>query len=177
MSADSEDLTNTRPSPLFDSRLVYAKTAAGAEEMMARRLDLSIGARRMLIVIDGQRRLGDLPAFTRPGELGAIIEELASNKLISLAGIADEMPETERRAQIRLEEAVLADMKRQLTGIFLDALGPAGEVLEARLADAVNVEIAKRVLRDGVDVIRARLGEERAQALIQAAKPLLAKLH
>lgn len=177
MSADSDDLTHTRPDRHFDSRLVYLKTGAGSTEMVERKLNLSIGGRRMLIVIDGQRRLGDLPAFARPGELGAIIEELESNGLIALAGIADELPDTERKARLRLEEGVLAELKQQLAGIFVAKLGSAaGDVLEARLADAVNVEIAKRVLRDGVDVIATRLGDESARALILAAKPALSKL-
>ena len=177
MSADSDDLTHTRPLRHFDSRLVYSKTNRGSSEMVERALDLSSGARRMLIVIDGQRRLGDLPAFARPGELGAMIQELESNGLIALAGIADEMPDTERRARIRLEGLVLAELKQQLAGMFVAQLGTsAGEVLEARLADALNVEIAKRVLRDGVDVMTSRLGEQSARAVIQAAKPVLAKL-
>ena len=177
MPADSDDLTHTRPHRHFDSRLVYLKTGAGATEMVERKLNLSIGGRRMLIVIDGQRRLGDLPAFARPGELGAIIQELESNGLIALAGIADEMPDTERRARLRLEEGVLAELKQQLAGIFAATLGPAaGDVLEARLADALNVEIAKRVLRVGVDVVATRLGDEQASAIILAAKPILSKL-
>lgn len=145
--------------------------------MMERRLALSTGARRMLIVIDGQRRLGDLPAFARPGELGAIIEELQSHGLIALAGIADEMPETERRARQRIEESVLAELKQQLAGIFSRELGEsAGEVLEARLTDSVNIEVAKRVLRDAIDIVAARVNQEAAKRIILEAKPILNRL-
>lgn len=161
----------------FDSRLVYMKTPTGAVEMMERTLALSTGARRMLIVIDGQRRLGDLPAFARPGELGAIIEELETHGLIALAGIADEMPETERRARLRIEEAVLGELKLHMAGVFNRELGEsAGEVLEARLADSVNIEVAKRVLRDAIDTIATRVNQEAAKRVILDAKPILNKL-
>ncbi len=161
----------------FDSRLVYMKTAQGSSEMLERKLGLSIGARRMLIIIDGQRRLGDLPTFARPGELGAILEELESHQLIALAGIADAMPETERRARQKVEDAILGELKEQMAGLFSKELGEsAGEVLEARLADAVNIEIAKRVLRDAIDVVGTRVDQDAAKRIILAAKPILNRL-
>lgn len=161
----------------FDSRLVYTKTALGGTEMLERQLNLSIGARRMLIIIDGQRRLGDLPTFARPGELGAVLEELESHRLIALAGIADAMPETERRARQKVEDAILGELKTQLAGVFTKELGEStGEVLEARMADAVNIEIAKRVLRDAIDVVGTRVNQEAANRVILAAKPILNRL-
>jgi hypothetical protein len=161
----------------FDSRLVYMKTTHGATEMLERKLALSIGARRMLIIIDGQRRLGDLPTFARPGELGAILEELESHRLIALAGIADAMPETERRVRQRIEDLVLGELKSRLAGLFTAELGESdGEVLEARMADSVNIEIAKRVLRDAIDIVGTRVDAEAAKRVILAAKPILNKL-
>lgn len=161
----------------FDSRLVYMKTALGSTEMLERKLSLSIGARRMLIIIDGQRRLGDLPTFARPGELGAILEELESHHLIALAGIADAMPEAERKVRQRIEDTVLGELKSRLAGVFVAELGESdGEVLEARMADSVNIEIAKRVLRDAIDVIGTRIDADAAKRVILAAKPILNKL-
>lgn len=168
---------DSQPQRTFDSRLVYMKTPYGSAEMMDRKLPLSTGARRMLIVIDGQRRLGDLPAFARPGELGAIIEELQSHQLIALAGIADEMPETERRARQRIEDMVLAELKQVMAGAFSRELGESvGEVLEARLTDSVNIEVAKRVLRDAIDIVATRVSQEAAKRVIIQAKPVLNKL-
>lgn len=177
MVAPIDDQDSVPLERTFDSRLVYSKTAKGSVEMMERKMNLSIGGRRMLIVIDGQRRLGDLPAFARPGELGAILEELESLQLIALAGIADAMPETERRARQRLEDTVLNELKQSLDGMFSRELGEsAGEVLEARLADSVNIEIAKRVLRDAIDIVSNRVNAEAAQRVVLAAKPILNKL-
>ena len=78
--------------PGFDLRLVFAKTTEGAAELVSRQHGLSTVERRILILIDGQRRLADLPPFARPGEVGPIVDKLQSHGLIRLAGISDDPP-------------------------------------------------------------------------------------
>ena len=157
----------------FDSRLVYAKTDAGSAEISERTLGLSHLMRRILIVIDGQRRLGDLPNFARPGDLGNIIEELQTRGLIQLSGIADDPPGNERIARAEEDLRVLGELKVVLRGAFEAELGAVGQVLDARLADCVSLDVLKRVLREGIDSIARRRGEAAARRLISLVRPLL----
>lgn len=170
---DVSDTTRQSLSRAFDSRLVYMKTPAGVAEIAERKLGLSPAARRILIVIDGERRLSDLPAFARPGDLGGLIEELESRGLVSLAGIADDPDDTERLAQSQRDRDALLALKKSLTGVFVAELGAGGQVLEARIGDCVSLEVLKRVLREGIDTVSARGGEEAARRVITLVRPIL----
>lgn len=157
----------------YDSRLVYAKTDAGLEEVTQRSKPLSQAARRILIIIDGQRRLSDLPAFARPEELAAILNELESQRLIVLVGISEERSEEEKLADQAREQHLLAQLKRVLGGAFERELGPAAAVLEARLEDCVNLDVMRKILREGIDLVIQRRGDIAAKDIIRAARPLL----
>jgi hypothetical protein len=157
----------------FDPRLVYAKTPTGSVEMGERKLGLSPVVRRILIVIDGQRRLADLPAFARPGDLGFIIEELQARGLIALVGIADDPSESERIAHAVEDLRILVAMKNLLRGVFEAELGSAGQVLEARIADSVSLDVLKRVLREGIDAVAHRRGDTAARRIVSLVRPLL----
>lgn len=172
MSIDP-DSTRQRASRSFDARLVYVKTPAGAAEITERRLGLSPAARRILIVIDGQRRLADLMAFARAGELGVLIAELESKGLVALASVADTDGVAEREEQIQREREVLARLRASLAGVFVKELGAGGEVLEARIRDCVSLDVLKRVLREGIDAVSAQCGEDGARRVIALIKPVL----
>src|SRR5690606_17691140 len=100
-----------------DPRLIYARTVDGHDEAAEPRRGLSQGARRILALIDGQRCVGDLPDFARPGELPPIIVELESQRLIEVAGLADEPTEAQRRARASLELTLLKEAKHTLRGL------------------------------------------------------------
>lgn len=155
-----------------DPRLIYARTADGHDESAAPRLGLSQAARRILAVIDGQRCVGDLPDFARPGELGPILAELESQRLIEVAGLADEPSEAQRRARASAEQAMLDQAKRSLHGLFDNELGTAGHVWEARVADSISMEVLRRVLREAVDVVYYRSGEAAARRIVAAVRPV-----
>ncbi len=155
-----------------DPRLIYARTVDGHDEAAEPRRALSQGARRILAVIDGQRCIGDLPGFARAGELAPIIAELESLRLIEVAGVADEPSEAQRRARAALELTLLSDAKRGLRGLFDTELGVAGHVWEARVADSVNMEVLRRVLREAVDVVYYRSGEAAARRIVAAVRPV-----
>lgn len=155
-----------------DLRLIYARTALGHDQLAQPRPDLGQGARRILALIDGQRRVGDLVAFARPGELGPILAELESQALIEVAGLADETTEAERRARASAEQSLLEAAKRGLLGLFEAELGAAGHVWEARVADSVNMEVLRRVLREAVDIVYYRSGEAAARRIVAAVRPV-----
>ena len=155
-----------------DPRLVYARTAEGHDEAAAPGGGIGPGARRILELIDGQRCVGDLQDFARPGELGPIIAELESQRLIEVTGIAEEPSEAHRRARASAELALLTQAKRTLRGLFDAELGTAGHVWEARVADCVSMEVLRRVLREAVDVVYFRSGEAAARRVVAAVRPV-----
>ncbi len=155
-----------------DPRLIYARTPDGHEEAETPRRGLGPAARRILVLIDGKRRVGDLPSFARPGELEPALVELESQRLIEVAGLADEPTEAERRARAAAEQALLNEAKRSLRGLFGRELGTAGYVWEARVADSVNMEVLRRVLREAVDIVYYRNGEAAARRIVAAVRPV-----
>lgn len=149
----------------LDPRLVYAKTAAGVSEVQHRGDTLSAPARRLLLLIDGRRPLAALPAAVRPGELPGLVEELLAAGLIALAGIVETVPAIDELRDPRLE-----DFKRRIDGAVLQELGPAGHVLEARLQDCVNMTVMRGVLREVVELVRARAGDAAAGRVAAAGQ-------
>ena len=172
MPAES-DFPASAPAGSFDLRLVYAKTAAGIAEINHRKLGLSAPARRILIVIDGQRSLSSLPAFARAGELGGIIQELVQHGLIALNSLVDTSTEPERQSAQRREADALASLKRALDGVFEVELGPAGRLLGARIQDSVTVDVLRGVVREGIEAVGAQRGDEAANRLIALVRPLV----
>ena len=148
----------------LDPRLVYNKTAAGMSEVLHRSEQLSPAARRVLLMIDGRRSLAQLPGHARPGELPKLIDELLSAGMIALSGIVDELPSGWNDAR----DPQLEDFKRRLEGTVERELGSAGRVLEARLQDCVNMTVMRGVLREVIELVRAR-GNDAAAARVAAA--------
>lgn len=150
----------------LDPRLVFAKTPQGSGAIAQRRDGLSAAARRVLILIDGRRRLMDLAPFVRPGDLEPIVEDLIARELIVLAGIADAPDQRELDERLRRERETIAQMKRALAGAFERELAADGLVLDARLRDCVSLEVMRRLLREAVDAIARHRGEDAAARLL-----------
>ena len=161
--------------PGFDLRLVFAKTAEGAAELVSRQHGLSTVERRILILVDGHRRLADLPPFARPGEIGPIVNTLQSHGLIRLAGIADDPPAQARPDDPEDTRARLQWLRQQLAGSFERELGSDGRVLEARLRDSISLEVARRVVRDGIEAVSQRCGRAAADRVAQLSRRAFAE--
>ena len=161
--------------PGFDLRLVFAKTAEGAAELVNRQHGLTTGERRILILVDGHRRLADLPPFARPGEIGPIVDKLQSHGLVRLAGIADDPPSQAAPVDPESVRARLQFVRQQLAGAFERELGSDGRVLEARLRDSISIEVARRVVRDGIDTIVQRCGRAAADRVTQLSRRAFAE--
>jgi len=150
----------------FDPRGIYARTAAGAEEVLKRSHELSPPARRLLLLINGRRALGELPARVRVGEMPKLLEQLLAAGLITATGsverISTEGPDH--------RDPQLEDFKRRLTGCVERELGPAGRVLQARLQDCVNMAVMRSVTREVVELVRARKDAQAAERVAQVAQ-------
>lgn len=150
----------------LDPRLVYAKTPAGMAEVMHRSEAVSAPARRVLLLVDGRRPLAALPVAVRPGELPALITELLEGGLIRLSGIVEELP----AEYGSMRDPRLEDFKRAVAGSVTRELGPAGHVLEARLQDCVNLTVMRGVMREIVELVRTRAGDDAAARVAATAQ-------
>ncbi len=159
-----------------DFRLIYARTRAGDEELAARALELEHAARRILALVDARRSVGDLGQFARPGELAPVLAALERYRLIEPFGLAAEPTAAERRERERAGQARLQAVKHALRNAFAAELGVAGRVWDARVADAVNLDVLRRVLREAIDVVQARSGEAAAQRVLAIVHPVFESL-
>ncbi len=158
--------------------IVFQRTERGDALMRAGAAALGNVARRLLPLIDGNRRIGDLPDNVRPGDLEAAITELQTNGLIRSTNQAEPPNERALQAQTQAEMAMLAMLQTELNGLFKREMGKPGEIWDARVADSVNLNVLRRVLREGIDVAYFRSGADVARNLIDAVRPIFkAKKH
>ncbi|HRO61266.1 MAG TPA: hypothetical protein PK177_19245 [Burkholderiaceae bacterium] len=176
-AADGASPTPAQPRSTEAQRLVYARTGAGETELAARERPLSGSARRLLMLIDGRRTVGLLSNFVRTGELDALLAELFEQRLIVSAGVAEPPDEQSRLARQQAEQASLMAARKQLDRLFEREFGTAGHVWDARVADCVNMEVLRRVLREVVDVIYYRHGEAAARRIVAAVRPIFELRH
>jgi hypothetical protein len=159
----------------IDLRLVFAKSDAGTVEVTARTLGLSQTARRVLILIDGQRRLRDLSGMARPAELVSVIEELQGKGLIRLSGIAEGPSVEDLRAKDQALALVVSELKLALAGKFHQELGNTGHVFDERVRDCVNLDVMRRVLREAIDSVSFKNGDRAAQSIVTVVRPILSR--
>jgi hypothetical protein len=152
----------------IDSRLVYAKTEAGVKEITARSLGLSQGARRVLILLDGKRALSQLPGFVRPGDLVSIIDQLESASLVTLIGISDTAPGDQNQ-----ELETLNRLKPRFKEMFARELGSVGKVFDARVHDAVTLDVMRAALREGIDYIKEYADPNTARRMVDYVRAVL----
>lgn len=146
---------------------IFGRTSAGEREIAARELPLTQSARRILMLIDGQRSARELSRLARPGELESVLIVLGRHALIKVVGTVPEPTETQKRAQVQQERERLQRLKAALHNSFADRLDTAGHIWDARIADAVNDEVLRRVLREAIDVLQRRRGTEAAREALE----------
>lgn len=155
-----------------DATLIYQRTEAGEALLRAGARALGHVARRILPMIDGRRRLADLPDNVRPGDLEAAISELQTRGLIEFTGRIDPLQEQELKAQEEADQILLAQVKLDLDGVFFKEMGSAGEIWDARVNDCVNLVLLRRILREAIDVAYFRNGSEAARNLVSIVRPV-----
>ncbi|MGH1361511.1 MAG: hypothetical protein ACRBC3_22335 [Burkholderiaceae bacterium] len=155
-----------------DAALIYQRTEKGEELMRAGARALGHVARRILPMIDGRRRVADLPENVRPGDLEAAITELQTLGLIRFTGRADPLDAQDLLAQQEADQILLSQVKNDLNGLFVREMGPPGEIWDARVADTVSMVVLRRVLREAIDVSYFRSGSEVARNLVEIVRPI-----
>jgi hypothetical protein len=171
----------------MDGSLIYAKTPKGVAEVGARGAQLSMVARRVLIMMDGKRTVDDLAMYVRAGEIATIITQLESEGLAERAGAAaattmaprtiDEpaspqmppfappVPDERDLGPITLEE-----VKRRAVRELNDRLGPEADGLAMRIEDCRNIDEFRERVRDAERYVAAALGAAAAQDYLRALR-------
>ena len=153
--------------------MIYRKTGRGKREVAERAFGLDGHARRLLVMIDGQRDDDELSVYVRAGELESVLAQLLAEGYIeetgfdgTLSGYVAQAPEandpvvfagikiqamTEIRSRIRGRFAPLADLIVEEINACSTALALRGklrtleETLIKLLGEEGGVEFARRV--------------------------------
>jgi hypothetical protein len=171
----------------MDGSLIYAKTPRGVAEVGARSAQLSMLARRVLIMMDGKRTVDDLAMFVRAGEIDAIVTQLESEGLAEKAGeviavtaapraigeptrtgtptAAPPVPDDREFAPITLEEA-----KRRAVRELNDRLGPEADAMAMRIEACRSIDEFRERVRDAERFVTAALGAAAAQDYLRALR-------
>ena len=171
----------------MDGSLIYAKTPKGVAEVGARGAQLSMVARRVLIMMDGKRTVDDLAMYVRAGEIAAIITQLESEGLAERAGavaattmtpqaidepappqtrpFAPPVPDERDLGPITLEE-----VKRRAVRELNDRLGPEADGLAMRIEDCRNIDEFRERVRDAERYVASALGAAAAQDYLRALR-------
>src|SRR5262245_57584417 len=163
---------------MVDDRLVYAKTAKGVAEVGSRSGDVSLAARRVLIMVDGKRTVAELGPFARTGEVGASLEQLEAQGFVQLASAsAPAPPPTFPPSPEPVEEvgedrpfANFESVKRRAVRELSDRLGPDAEVMAARIEHCRNFDELRQRLHEAERLVAGMLGDTQAQEFLRALR-------
>ena len=171
----------------MDESLIYAKTPKGVAEVGARSAQLSMVTRRVLIMMDGKRTVGELAVYVRAGEIGAVITQLESEGLAEKTGggrCRDRGSADRRRAgatggadgcptragRTRLAPITLEEAKRRAVRELNDRLGPEADVMAMRIEACRSIDEFRERVRDAERFVTAALGAAAAQDYLRALR-------
>jgi hypothetical protein len=172
----------------MDGTIVYSKTPKGTAEVAARSAQLSMTARRILIMIDGKRAIDELAPLVRPGELEGIIGQLEAAGLIqraSISGALDVPTINGRDGELSFTPAgpntggideregsaiTLDEAKRRAVRELTDRLGPDAEMLAIRIEQCRTIEEFRGRVRDAERFVSLALGPAAAHDYLRALR-------
>jgi hypothetical protein len=172
-----------------NDKTVYAKTPKGSAEMAARGGSLTMAARRVLIMIDGKRSLGELAAMLRTSELDSVVGLLEAQGFIVRSSGASGGPPTvfgNTRAEEPPREALevntigadaverplltIEEAKRRAVRELNERLGPEAEIMSVRLEQARSADELRDRLREAERLVAGLLGEAAAAEYLRALR-------
>jgi hypothetical protein len=171
----------------MDGSLIYAKTPQGVAEVGARSAQLSMLARRVLIMMDGKRTVAELAMFVRAGEIDAIVTQLESAGLAERSGVvapATVAPRAASEPAVPAPPAVAApaqderdlapitlnEAKRRAVRELSDRLGPDADVMAMRIEACRSIDEFRERVRDAERFVTAALGAAAAQDYLRALR-------
>ncbi|HEX7157022.1 MAG TPA: hypothetical protein VF229_07385 [Burkholderiaceae bacterium] len=172
----------------MDESLVFAKTAKGVIEVSRRSGGLSMTARRVLIMIDGKRTVGELAPLASNGGIDAVIGLLESQGFVQPAAppdpnspgaprAPDPGPTTTAGLDVLTsgpggERTLLTvdEVKRRAVRELTERLGPDAETMAIRIEPSRSAEELRVRLREAERLVAGFLGEPSAQEFIRALR-------
>jgi hypothetical protein len=169
----------------MDESLVFEKTPQGLAEVGTRSAGLSLQARRVLIMIDGSRTLGELAPLAPDGKLDEVIGLLRARGLIRSVNDVDATALTEAwnagaassphppptpampddRIYLTLDE-----VKRRAVHELNERMGPDGEPLAMRIERSSTAEELREQLHEAERLIARAIGETSAQEFVRTMR-------
>src|SRR6266568_8935630 len=151
---------------------IYAKTDEGVRELKERKLHLPIALRSLLIMIDGNRTVGEVLERARAlrvdaSALAALDRAGLITKRFSAPSVAEDGKAPASRSEDEVERFIAA--QRQLSDLINEHLGFRGYLMMMRLQRAENLRDLHDLLPDVAKALVKRIG-------IEAATPIVSEL-
>ena len=175
----------------MDGTLVYSKTPRGIAEISLRSAQLSMTARRVLIMIDGKRTIDDLAVLGRQNDIenavasledGGLIQRVAYQTAIDVptingrdtdAALSSALggPSTSGGLDDREPNPMtLEEVKRRAVRGLHDRLGPGADTLAMRIEACRTIEEFRYRVREAERLITTALGAGAAQEYLKALR-------
>jgi len=157
---------------------IYAKTDEGLRELKERKLNLPIALRSLLIMIDGNRTVGEILERVRTLRVDAsALAALERAGLITKRFSAPSIAEDERAPAPRSDDEVerFIAVKRQLSDLINQHLGFRGYLMMMRLQRAENLRDLHDLLPDFAQALIKRIGIDAATAIVAPLERLIVR--
>ena len=157
---------------------IYAKTDEGVRELKERKLNLPIALRSVLIMIDGNRTVGEVLERARALRVDAsALSALERAGLIAKRFSAPSVAEDERapapRSGDEVERFIAA--QQQLSDLINEHLGFRGYLMMMRLQRAENLRDLHDFLPDFAQALIKRIGLDAATAIVTRLERLIVR--
>jgi len=147
---------------------VFGKTPKGAAELAARSGALSLAQRRLLILVDGVRDVGQLAAIV-PAALEESLAVLEQGGFIALVGQNERGTDTVQGVSTSIPESEMTtvhEARLRAVRAVNELLGPAADGLAMALEGAGSGDELRPLIREAERLIALAHGAAAAQAFI-----------
>ena len=149
---------------------VLHKTELAKKEFLQPHGVLPPKLRRALVLMDGQKTIGELAAFFRPGEMPTVLRELVERGFVSdetgEIPMLDALPE-QIAAKGEVDEATFRNIRRKAVREVAGRMGQAGDLLAVQINKCESPEALRATLRNIEHLFADFVGAEQAQAFVK----------
>ncbi len=152
----------------MSSDLVFRKTEKGVLELRDRGHGLNARIRQVLILLDGHRRVADLCRMLPEAELHPYLTRLESENFIARQAqpqhpspgtpILSVVPAAPERAAWQDGQEPLPSLRARVVRALLDATGPNGDGMAARIERCLTVDELRSLLDPAAAIVEAVAG-------------------
>jgi len=144
---------------------IYRKTDKGTREVADRAFGLEQHARRLLIMIDGNRDVAELSVYVRPGELNSTLARLVDDGFIETVSAGDPIPGRVTYVPAANDPVVFAGIKVKAMADIRGRLGPISNLLVAEINSCSTPFELREKLRNLENALVHLLGQAEGVAL------------